>query len=340
MKPPPSWSSKLGKVMVYALLCTWSAICLFPLYWIGVTSLKDVKDIDKPPAYLPFLDYTPSLDAWRYILADVHENLVMRFVNSTIISGASTLITIVIGGMAIYGLTRFRSVPYWTSMVSGCLAVGLVAAAVFLPALVVKSFLLASAGLAFALAYWLRQWGPRMTSFGAMTFILATRVLPPVVVVLPLYIMAQATGMRDTLSALILVYTAINLPVAVWLMQPLLGPRATEQEEAAQLDGASHLQIFFTILLPMVRQSVVAVGLLVCLLCWNEYLFAAYLTADHALTLPPWMVGQLSMKEAQVGGEAEEWTRLSAATLVMIFPALIFASFTQRLLGGAFVRRQ
>jgi len=72
-------------------------------------------------------------------------------------------------------------------------------------------------------------------------------------------------------------------------------------------------------------------------LCWNEYLFAAYLTFDHALTLPPWMVGQLSMKEAQAGGQAEEWAHLSAATIVMVFPALIFAAIAQRLLARSVV---
>ena len=80
----------------------------------------------------------------------------------------------------------------------------------------------------------------------------------------------------------------------------------------------------------MLRASIAAAGFVVFLLCWNEYLFAAYLTADHALTLPPWAVGQLSMKEAQAGGEAEEWAHLSAATVLMMLPALAFGAFVQR----------
>ena len=139
-----------------------------------------------------------------------------------------------------------------------------------------------------------------------------TRALPPIVLVIPIYMLAIATGTRDTLIAMVFVYTAINIPVAVWLLLPAFGSRATEQEEAAQLDGASHLAIFFGILLPMLRASMAAAGLVVFLMCWNEYLFASYLTADQALTLPPWAVGQLSMKEAQAGGEAEEWAHLSA----------------------------
>jgi multiple sugar transport system permease protein len=131
----------------------------------------------------------------------------------------------------------------------------------------------------------------------------------------------------------------VNLPVALWLLQPVLGPRATEPEEAAQLDGATHLTILFGILLPMFRGGVMATGVIVFLLCWNEYLFAAYLTSDHALTLPPWMVGQLSMKEAQVGGEVEELAHLSAAAVLMAIPALVFATFAQRVLARSLTRQ-
>ena len=89
----------------------------------------------------------------------------------------------------------------------------------------------------------------------------------------------------------------------------------------------------------MVRPGVAATGLIVFLMCWNEYLFAAYLTADQALTLPPWAVGQLSLKEAQIGGEAEEWAHLSAATILMMLPALAFAAFVQKHLArGVFGR--
>ena len=71
------------------------------------------------------------------------------------------------------------------------------------------------------------------------------------------------------------------------------------------------------------------------MLCWNEYLFAAALTAERALTLTPWAVGQLSMKEAQVGGEPEEWANHSAATPLMATPALLLAALAQRQIARA-----
>jgi multiple sugar transport system permease protein len=169
---------------------------------------------------------------------------------------------------------------------------------------------------------------------------LVTRVLVPAVLVVPLYVMASATGTQDTLTILVLTYTAINLPLAIWLLSPVLGSRATDQEEAAQIDGASHVCILFSVVLPMVRSALTATGLIIFLMCWNEYLFAAHLATDQAQTLPPWAVGQLSMKEAQVGGGAEELAHLSAATILMILPVLAFAALVQKQLGRSVLWRR
>lgn len=277
----------LVNILIYAVLGFWTFVCLFPLYWVAVTSLKGEPEIMRGPFYLPFVDFTPSLDSWAFILTDPYDNLLIRYFNSAVIGLSSTLLTVLIGGMAVYGLTRFRYRVPWA------------------------------------------EFGNRSILFA----ILATRILPPVVLVVPIYMMAQFTGTLDTRFALILTYTAVNLPVAVWLLQPVFGKAATDQEEAAQLDGASHLRIFFTIFLPMVAASIAAVGLLIFILCWNEYLFAVYIASNNAMTLPPWLVGQMSMKEAQVGGEAEEWARLSATTILMVAPLLAFTALAQRVLS-------
>jgi ABC-type glycerol-3-phosphate transport system permease component len=85
----------------------------------------------------------------------------------------------------------------------------------------------------------------------------------------------------------------------------------------------------------MAAGGLAATGFVIFLLCWNEYLLAAALATDHAMTMPTWMAGQLSMKEAQAGSEAEEWSNLSAATIVMTAPPLLFAGLAQRLLAQA-----
>ena len=330
-KPPTPLRYAVGRFGLYGLLCLWAVICVFPLYWLAVTAFKGPAQIDSPPTYLPFVDYAPTLEAWRFILGDRQESLIWRFVHSAEVAVGAGLLAVLTGAMALYGVTRFAPSLRWGSLICAGGAAGLFAMALVIPGLAMAFWLGVAVLAALAVALW--QTGPVVGAAGLMGVLLVPRVLPPVVIVLPLYLAMRATGLHDTLVGLMLVYAAINLPVAVWLLQPILGNRVTDQEEAAALDGASHLKIFWGILLPMVRPGLVAVGLLVFLLGWNEYLFAVYLTADHALTLPPWMAGQLSLKEAQIGGEAEEWAHLSAATLVMAFPALIFAVVTQRVFG-------
>jgi multiple sugar transport system permease protein len=272
-----------AKAATYGVLWLWAIVCVFPLYWVALASIKGAEDLDGGPAYLPFVDFMPSLDAWRFILTDKYENLVMRFVNSAVVAASATLLALTLGGLAAYGLSRFR---------------------------------------------------PRVLSGSAvMAAILATRILPPMVMVLPLYVMFNGASLLDTRTALVITYGAVNLPVAVWLLRPVFGPRASDQEEAALLDGASRFRIFFEIAVPMAAGGIAAAGILIFILCWNEYLFAAILTSNEAMTVPPWMVGQLSMKEAQVGGGAEEWSNLSAATILMTAPLLLVTVFAQRALA-------
>ena len=294
-RQPPQMRPLLVKILTYALLVFWSLVCLFPLYWIAVTSLKGDPEIMRGPYYLPVVDFTPSLDAWVAVLDYANDHLLLRSFNSAVVAVTSTLLTVLFGGLAVYGLTRFR----------------------------------------YAL-----QWMPALSNDGILFAILATRILPPVAVVLPIYVMALYTGAVDTYFALIFTYTAANLPVAVWLLLPVFGNMATSQEEAAQLDGASHLRIFLTIFLPMVAASTAAVGLVIFILCWNEYLFAAYLTSDNVSTLPAWIMGQMSIKEAQVGGDGDEWPQLSAAMIFMIAPLLACTAFAQRVLGRMALRNR
>jgi multiple sugar transport system permease protein len=274
----------MPKRLTYALLAAWSFICIFPLYWMFVTSFKSPDYISEKPHYLPFIDFAPDLEAWRFIFFAPNDNLVMSFVNSLVVGFAATVITMVVASMAIYAITRFR----------------------------------------------------KSSDDRLMLALIATRILPPIAMAFPVYMMATWTHLQDTRTALVAIYVATNLPVALWLLRPYMGSRATDQEEAAQLDGASHLTVFFTILLPMCKAGVAAVGLLVFILCWNEYLFSAYLATNHAMTLPGYLVGQMSIKEAQTGSEAEEWAHFSAAAVVIAAPVLLFAGVVQRHLAGAF----
>ncbi len=323
----------LRRAAVYALLGIWSFVCLGPVWWLLLTSIKSGADIDRPPGYLPFVDFRPTLDAWHFILFDDHDKLVPALVHSVLVAIASTLLTVGSGCLAVYALTRCAPRLRWTALVALAVPVAVGAASVLADGKPGAALLAASLAVGVWLAVRLRDTGPRLTPEGTVAVMLASRVLPPAVLALPLYVFGERLGARDHLWFLIFVHSAINLPVAVWLILPHFGPRATDQEEAAQLDGASHLLVLFTILVPMIRAGIVAVGLIVFLLSWNEYLFAAYLTSGQTLTLPVWAVGQLSMKEAQVGGGPEEVAHLAAASMVMILPALALAATALRGFG-------
>ena len=331
--------SAVWRVAVYGLLLTWSFICLMPVYWLAITSIKRAADIDRGQGYLPFVDFVPSLDAWRFILFEHNDNLLPRLVHSGLISAAATVLTIGCSALTIYGLTRCQLTLRWTALIAFAFPISVGLGGMILTRHPPPAVLAGCAVAGMVLAFRMRKRGPVLSGSGAVAVLLATRILPPVVLALPLYVYGETLGVRDTLGFLTLIYCAINLPVAVWLMLPILGPRASDQEEAAQIDGASHLSILFTILLPMVKPGVIAVSLIVFLLSWNEYILAAYLTFDHALTLPPWAVGQLSMKEAQVGGGPEEVAHLAAATMVMILPAVGFAAFALKSFGRAIRER-
>ena len=330
---PHQAQAHLAKILIYAVLVFWSLVCLFPLYWVAITSLKGGPEVVYGPYYLPFVDFTPTLDAWAIDLTYANDHLLLRFFNSVVVGTTSTLLTVLFGGMAVYGLTRFQYAVRWTRLAFFFLAVAFVGVAFIMPVARVQLLLVVVAALLFLFGPLFKPRGPTLRNDGILFAMLATRIVPPVVVALPIYIMALYTGTRDTDFALIFTYTAANLPVAVWLLLPIFGNIATSQEEAAQLDGASHFQIFLTIFLPMVAASVAAVGLVIFILCWNEYLFATVLTGDKVSTLPPWVMGQMSIKEAAASGDPEEWPQLSAAIVFMVVPLLACTAFALRVLG-------
>lgn len=273
----------LGRLLTYIVLLVWAAICIFPIYWVLLASLKGEDAVVDGPRYLPFIDFTPSMDAWRFILFDSHENLLWPFWNSFVISAAATCCATFVASMLIYALTRLQK--------------------------------------------------NNRTSAWLLWLTLSSRVLPPVSMVLALYMAARFAGLLDTRTALVITYAAVNLPVATWLLLPAFGTRSTEQEEAAMLEGLSHFGILSEILLPMLLPTLAAVALIIFVLCWNEYFFAVYLTTNHAITLMPWMAGQLSIEEAQVGGGQEEVAHLSAAAILMIAPLLLFSGVVTRMLS-------
>lgn len=325
---------QFGRTLTYAVLGVWSCVCLFPLYWALATSVKGSREIVNGPFYAPFVDFVPSFEAWVYILFNSNDAPLLRYFNSIVVSLTSMALTVLIGGLAVYGSTRFRVAVSWVAIALTLVGVGFVGSSFLSSSAGIRLLLVLAAVLVLLAAISFNGYRrPALRSTGILIAMLATRILPPVTIVLPIYLMAQQSGTLDTRFALIATYTATNLPVAVWLLQPVFGKVATDQEEAAQLDGASHLRVFFEIAVPAAARGLAAAALLIFVLCWNEYLFSVYLASEHAMTMPPFLAAQMSVREQQAASDPEEWTRLSAAIILMALPLMLGTGFAQRLLA-------
>ena len=92
----------------YVLLFAWAFVVLFPLYWLAVTSLKTPLDVNDGPFYIPWRDFQPNLDNWRYIFVDLGPDTFRPYINTVVVGLTSTAITLILGSMAAYGLVRMR----------------------------------------------------------------------------------------------------------------------------------------------------------------------------------------------------------------------------------------
>ena len=155
-------------------------------------------------------------------------------------------------------------------------------------------------------------------------WVISQRILPPVVVVLPIYIMFQRVGLLDTHIALILAYAVVNLPIVVWLMHDFISTIPLDLEESAQLDGASRFRIFWEVVLPLSKQGLAATTLLTLILSWNEYLLATFLSTSKAQTMPLMVAAQITQERGIY------WWNMSVVIIIMIIPVVAMAFFLQR----------
>jgi sorbitol/mannitol transport system permease protein len=124
-----------------------------------------------------------------------------------------------------------------------------------------------------------------------MFFFLSTKMLPVVAGLLPIYLIAQFAGMLDNVYTLVIIYTSMNLPIAVWMMRSFLAEVPVEMLEAASLDGAGLIRTLRSIVVPVVLPGIAATSLICFIFSWNELLFARVLTATVAQTAPVYLTG-------------------------------------------------
>jgi multiple sugar transport system permease protein len=163
-----------------------------------------------------------------------------------------------------------------------------------------------------------------------MFYILVLRMVPPITAIVPLYVLFRVTGLGGGYVAIILVYTAFNLPFVIWMLRSFLDELHQPIEEAARLDGSSELKILWRICLPQMQAGIAATAIIAFVFTWNDFLFSLLLTSVDTRTVP---VAMTRVVGADVG---VDWGVFAAIGTIYLLPVLLIAFFLQsQLLRGA-----
>jgi multiple sugar transport system permease protein len=154
--------------------------------------------------------------------------------------------------------------------------------------------------------------------------ILTTRMLPAIVVIIPVILMFRAAGLSGSYIGLILLYTAFNLAFTIWMMKSFFDELSTDVEDAARIDGSSEKKVFFGIALPQVKAGLAATFVFGLILTWNEFLFALLLSSNDTRTVP------VAMNQAvSSGGRGTDWTLLASIETLFLIPVFLVTFFLQ-----------
>ncbi|HEV7277511.1 MAG TPA: carbohydrate ABC transporter permease [Devosiaceae bacterium] len=245
-------------------------IMLFPIYWMVNTALKPSTQVfESPPT---FFSTAWSLDAFFALFES--RPIGRYFLNSLVVAGGTTVLSVVLASFAAYGLTRF-------------------------PVRIEPLIILA---------------------------LLFIKMLPEALLVVPFYQLIADVRMLNSYLSLVLVYSSFALPFAIWMLIGFFRVIPRDLDEAGIMDGASRLQTFWLVVLPLARPGLVAVAMFTFLTAWNAYLWSLVLTTDPSMYVLP--VGIATLKgEYQV-----HWNELMAAAVIAIVPVLAIYTVLERYL--------
>jgi sorbitol/mannitol transport system permease protein len=147
-------------------------------------------------------------------------------------------------------------------------------------------------------------------------FFISTKMLPLVAVIVPIYVVVNQIGMLDNIWTLVILYTGMNLPIAVWMLRSFFLEVPGELLEQASIDGAPLWRTLREIVLPIISPGIFATALICVIFAWNEFFFAVNLTAANAGTVPVFLVGFIT-------SEGLYWAQLSAAATLAALPVVI-----------------
>jgi multiple sugar transport system permease protein len=263
-----------------------SFVYFFPVLWIILTAFKTHNDaLAIPPKFLPF----SWLDA-SYAFEPTLENFVGVF-SRAYTAGSAAIST----G---FDLFFFNSI-----FVAGV--------SVFL-ALIVGTLA----------AYGFSRF-PLRGNDTYLFIILTTRMLPPIVVIIPIFLMFRVSGLSGTYAGIILLYTVFNLPFTIWMMKSFFDELSRDVEDAARLDGSSERRIFLRVCLPQVTAGLAATAVFGLILTWNEFLFALLMTGVETRTVP------VAMAQTIGGDIGVRWGLLAAIETLFLIPIFLVTFLLQ-----------
>jgi len=285
--------SAMSRRVAATLVILYALITMIPLVWIVLTSFKTPRD---SISYPPKVVFSPSLEGYVNLFT-TRTRQTPEFM-ATLAPATSWYDKLVRSrNMVIAGPSNV--IQRFTNSI--IIAFGSTFLAVFLGTLTAYAFSRFKVPLADDLLF----------------FILSTRMMPPIAVAIPIYLMYRTVGLSDTHLGMILLYTAVNVSLAVWLLKGFIDEIPREYEEAAMIDGYTRLQAFVKVVLPQAATGIAATSIFCLIFAWNEYAFAVLLTSGEAQTMPPFI-------PFIIGEGGQDWPAVAAATTLFLVPILVF----------------
>lgn len=270
----------------YVVLCLWLAVVLFPLFWSVMTSFKPPYQwFTWPPTWIPHpFTLNNYRVAWfgelldtQYVQSASIQTPFHALLNSIFIAGTSTALSVALGLLLAYGVSRYG-----------------------------------------------------ILSERTLFRFLMLRMIPPIVVLVPILIYYSTIGLLDSYVGLITIYVVTTLPYSLWMIKSFIDEIPVEVEQAAELLGASRLRTIWEVVLPLIRSGVVATFLFILILTWSEYLTALTLSATRISTLPV----QLSKYEGATEGRLYGWQQ--AMSIGVTVPLIVIGYAIHRHLVRGF----
>lgn len=342
MAQPKSWQF-FGR---YLLIIIITVLALFPVYWMVGMAFKPKAEWTSATGEIYWLPQQPTMENFTTLLTEYRgqffrgnqTSALPAIINSVIVSVGGTLLALVIGTLAAYGLSRFNTdsgdFPFYIAL-----------GRLFLLVLALMPFMLVMAWfdivnrwygiiplilIGIVLDYVI---GGLMARFytrgpvGNLAFsILQLRMFPPIAIIIPIMIMWSALNMIDTWYGLVIIYGVVTLPFVVWLMKSFFDDVPRELDEAAIVDGASYWGTFFKVVLPLVKGGLASTALFVFILNWSDFLVALLLTSSEWATIPVFLNRLVTAETGQQHGPR------AALGLIAAIPPVVFGLMIQKYL--------